>query len=82
MGSIEEQIIKAGLTLPQLTAVAGLYSPAMRTGNLVYTSGQLPLRNGKLVEPGGNGKVNDSNMQDAVQASKVCLLYTSPSPRD
>ncbi|MFZ4525043.1 MAG: RidA family protein [Chlorobium sp.] len=74
MGSIEEKIITAGFTLPQLTTVAGLYSPAMRTGNLVYTSGQLPLQNGRLVDPGGKGKVNDSNMQDAVQASKVAIL--------
>ncbi|MEI6651050.1 MAG: RidA family protein [Chlorobiaceae bacterium] len=74
MGSIEEKIIKAGFTLPQLSAVAGLYSPAMRTGNLVYTSGQLPLRNGKLVEPGGKGRVNDVNIEDAVHASKVALL--------
>ena len=74
MGSIEEHIIRTGFILPQITTVAGLYSPAMRTGNLVYTSGQLPLRNGKLVEPGGKGKVNDLNCEDAVQASKVALL--------
>ncbi len=74
MDSIEERIITAGFILPQLATVAGLYSPAMRTGNLVYTSGQLPLQNGKLVEPGGKGKVNDSNMQDAVQASNIALI--------
>ncbi len=74
MGSIEEKIIKTGFTLPQITTVAGLYSPAMRTGNLVYTSGQLPLWNGKLVEPGGKGKVNDINSEDAAYASKVALL--------
>jgi len=74
MGSIEEQIIKIGFTLPQPATSAGLYSPAIRSGNLVYTSGQLPLRNGKLVEAGGKGKVNDTNWEDAVQASKVALL--------
>jgi enamine deaminase RidA (YjgF/YER057c/UK114 family) len=74
MSSIEEKIIKAGYTLPQLQAAAGLYLPAIRTGNLVYTSGQLPLREGKLIEQGGSGKVNDTVREDAAAASRVALL--------
>ncbi len=74
MGLIEEKIIKAGLILPPLPAVAGLYSPAMRTGHLVFTSGQLPLVEGKLLEPGGTGKVNDANLDAAVYASRIALL--------
>ena len=74
MGIIEEKIIKEGFILPQLPTVAGLYSPAIRTGNLVFTSGQLPLQDGKLIEPGGRGKVNDANMEDAISASRIALL--------
>jgi len=74
MSIIEEKIVKAGFILPQLPPVAGLYSPAIRTGNLVFTSGQLPLRNGILIEPGGSGKVNDANMEEAAYASRVALL--------
>ena len=74
MGIIEEKIIKEGFILPQLPTVAGLYSPAIRTGNLVFTSGQLPLLDGKLIEPGGRGKVSDANMEDAVYASRIALL--------
>ncbi|MEI7695225.1 MAG: RidA family protein [Chlorobium sp.] len=74
MSCIEEKIIEAGFTLPALPAVAGLYSPAMRSGNLVFTSGQLPLRDGKLIEPGGSGKVNEANLEEAAYASRVALL--------
>jgi len=74
MVSIEEKIIKNGLTLPVLISVAGLYSPAIRTGNLVFTSGQLPLCDGKLVEPGGKGRVNEDNIENAVSASRIALL--------
>ncbi|EAT59454.1 RidA family protein [Chlorobium ferrooxidans] len=74
MSSIEEKIIKAGFSLPQPPAVAGLYSPAIRSGNLVFTSGQLPLENGKLIEPGGKGKVNDQGREDAFNAARTALL--------
>ncbi len=74
MNVIEQNIIKAGFILPQLPTVAGLYSPAISSGNLVFTSGQLPLKDGKLIEPGGKGKVNDVRKDDASHASKIALL--------
>ncbi len=74
MSNIEQNIIKAGFILPETPAVAGLYSPAVSSGNLVYTSGQLPLKAGKLIEPGGKGKVNDLRKDDAFHASKIALL--------
>ncbi len=74
MGIIEEKITRIGFILPQLPTAAGLYSPAIRSGNLVYTSGQLPLLDGKLVEPGGMGKVNEECKEDAANASKVAIL--------
>ncbi|MEI8186286.1 MAG: RidA family protein [Chlorobiaceae bacterium] len=74
MSVIEQNIIKAGFLLPQPPAVAGLYSPAIISGNLVFTSGQLPLKDGKLIEPGGKGKVNDVRKDDAFHASRVALL--------
>ncbi len=74
MGIVEEKIITIGLLLPKLPATAGLYSPAMRSGSLVYTSGQLPLIDGKLIEPGGMGKVNEERKEEAFHASRVSLL--------
>ena len=74
MGIVEEKIIKIGLVIPQLPTAAGLYSPAIRSGNQVYTSGQLPLIEGKLIEPGGKGRINDERIDDAVFASRIALL--------
>ena len=74
MSVIEQNIIKAGFILPQLPTVAGLYSPAISSGNLVFTSGQLPLKDGKLIEPGGKGKVNEVRKDEAFHASRVALL--------
>ena len=74
MSVIEQNIIKAGFILPQLPTVAGLYSPAISSGNLVFTSGQLPFKDGKLIEPGGKGKVNEVRKDEAFHASRVALL--------
>ena len=40
-----------GVALPQVVAPLASYVPAVRTGNLVYTSGQLPIEGGKLAGP-------------------------------
>jgi enamine deaminase RidA (YjgF/YER057c/UK114 family) len=74
MSTFEENIVKAGFILPQPANPAGLYIPAVRAGNLVYTSGQLPLVAGKLIEPGGKGKVNQINQEHAAAASRIALL--------
>ncbi|MCF8216227.1 MAG: RidA family protein [Chlorobium sp.] len=74
MSHIEDCIIKAGYHLPGAPAPAGLYLPASRTGNLIFTSGQLPLKDGKLIEPGGKGKVNEINQDDSARAAGTALL--------
>lgn len=42
----------AGLVLPEPAAALGSYVPAVRTGRLVFTSGQLPMRGGELMAAG------------------------------
>jgi enamine deaminase RidA (YjgF/YER057c/UK114 family) len=74
MSHIEERIALAGYRLPLPPVPAGLYLPATRIGDMVYTSGQLPLHEGKLVEPGGKGKVNEINQAEAVKAAGTALL--------
>jgi enamine deaminase RidA (YjgF/YER057c/UK114 family) len=54
--SATERLAAAGLTLPPVAPPVAAYVPAVRTGNYVYTSGQLPLADGKLL---GTGKVGD-----------------------
>lgn len=52
--SAKARLHELGLELPQVVAPLAAYVPAVRTGNLVYTAGQLPFVDGKLT---GTGKV-------------------------
>jgi enamine deaminase RidA (YjgF/YER057c/UK114 family) len=52
-----ERLAELGLTLPSVAPPVAAYVPAVRTGNYVYTSGQLPFVDGKLQ---GAGKVGDT----------------------
>jgi len=67
-----ERLAALGLTLPPVAAPQAAYVPAVRTGNYVYVSGQLPMVDGKLQ---ATGKVGDS--VDAAQAAglaRICAL--------
>lgn len=54
MGTVEQRLEAVGRTVPDVAPPVAVYVPAVRTGNLVYTSGQLPLVAGTLM---GTGKV-------------------------
>jgi enamine deaminase RidA (YjgF/YER057c/UK114 family) len=61
-----------GIALPELVAPLASYVPAVRTGNLVYTSGQLPIMDGKLA---GSGKVGaEVSPEDAKAMARICAL--------
>ncbi|MCF2571645.1 RidA family protein [Brevibacterium sp. UCMA 11754] len=55
MSKTLDRIAELGLTLPAVAVPAGVYVPALRTGNYVYTSGQLPVVDGKLPATGHIG---------------------------
>src|SRR5690625_2396979 len=55
MSKTLDRIAELGLDLPEIAAPAGAYVPALRTGNYVYTSGQLPVVDGKLPVTGHLG---------------------------
>ncbi|EKT82556.1 hypothetical protein WSS_A11773 [Rhodococcus opacus M213] len=61
-----------GLQLPPVAAPAAAYTPALRTGNLVYTSGQLPLVDGSSAYTGKVGA--DTSSQEATAAARICTL--------
>ena len=63
--SATERLAELGLTLPPVAPPVAAYVPAVRTGNYVYTSGQLPLVDGKLQ---GVGKVGDGVTTDEAAA--------------
>jgi enamine deaminase RidA (YjgF/YER057c/UK114 family) len=68
--SIEKRLEELHLLLPEVQT-AGNYLPALRTGNLVFVSGQLPKVEGKIAFKGRVGK--DLNLETARRAAKACL---------
>jgi enamine deaminase RidA (YjgF/YER057c/UK114 family) len=76
MTTPEERLAELGLTLPPAAKPLAAYVPAVRTGNYVYTSGQLPTVDGELVELGKVGTGADASVspEAAKAAARVCLL--------
>jgi len=74
MASFEKKLIESGIVLPEIPSPAGLYQPALRFGDMIYTSGQLPLVAGKLIEPGGKGSVRAECEQEAATAARMAAL--------
>ncbi len=73
--TIEARLAAEGVTLPAAAAPAANYVPFMRTGNLLFTSGQLPLSDGKLVATGLLGRDLDTAAgQDAARACAINIL--------
>ena len=64
MSSVESRLAELGSTLPTPPAAAGAYVPAVRTGNLLYLAGTLPMKDGKVVslnvEAPGKFEVSDA----------------------
>ena len=52
--SVADRLKELAIELPAPAQPRGLYTPAVRSGNLLYVSGQLPTRNGELVATGGS----------------------------
>lgn len=69
---IEKRIKDLKLNLVELAKPQGIYVPAVQTGNLVYTSGQLPLQDNRIVYPGRVGK--EVTLEQAQRASKMALI--------
>jgi enamine deaminase RidA (YjgF/YER057c/UK114 family) len=68
----EGRLAELGRVLPPVAAPVAAYVPAVRTGSYVYTSGQLPLVEGKL---GVTGKVGaEVAAEDAKELAAVCAL--------
>jgi enamine deaminase RidA (YjgF/YER057c/UK114 family) len=66
------KLAELGIELPGVVAPLAAYVPAVRTGNLVYTSGQLPMVAGELVTSGKVG--GDVSPEDAKALARVCAL--------
>lgn len=72
MTTPEQRLEELGLTLPEVVAPLAAYVPAVRTGNLVYTSGQLPVVQGKLAATGKLGA--EVTTEQGAELARVCAL--------
>jgi enamine deaminase RidA (YjgF/YER057c/UK114 family) len=67
-----ERLAELGITLPPVAAPVAAYVPAVRTGNLVYTSGQVPFVAGALHRTGLVGA--EVSAADATECARICAL--------
>jgi enamine deaminase RidA (YjgF/YER057c/UK114 family) len=68
----EDRLAELGLAVPEVAKPVASYVPAVRTGSYVYTSGQVPLRDGQLMMA---GKVGGSvTPEDAFLCAQQCAL--------
>ncbi|GAA0375126.1 LysR family transcriptional regulator [Acrocarpospora corrugata] len=68
----EQRLAELGLTLPAVVAPLAAYVPAVRTGDYVFTSGQLPMVNGQLPATGKVG--GEVSTEQAVELARICAL--------
>lgn len=67
-----ERLAELGLTLPAVVPPVAAYVPAVRSGGLVWTSGQLPIVDGQLAGAGKVGAAVDP--QRAYELARICAL--------
>ncbi|MEU6424634.1 RidA family protein [Microbispora sp. NPDC046973] len=72
MATPEERLAELGLTLPEVVPPLAAYVPAVRTGDLVYTSGQLPLVKGELAVSGKVGA--EVSAEEAKEQARICAV--------
>jgi enamine deaminase RidA (YjgF/YER057c/UK114 family) len=75
MSAVEDRLAELGLTVPEVVPPVAAYVPAVVDGSRVYTSGQLPMVAGQLVQ---TGKVGDGHglvpAEDAKALAQTCAL--------
>ena len=70
--SASARLVELGVDLPVVVKPLGSYVPAVRSGKLVYTSGQLPMQDGKLVRAGKVGV--DVAPEHGKELARICAL--------
>ena len=68
---IEEKIKSIGIKLPIPPNPAGSYIPVVKSGNLLFVSGQIPMEDGKVAF---TGKVSDANIETAQKSARMCAI--------
>ena len=69
---VRAKLAELGLTLPVTALPIAAYVPAVRTGNIVFTAGQLPLVDGAMAQTGKTG--GDVSVERAKELAQICAL--------
>ena len=72
MTTPEERLEAMGISVPEVAKPVAAYVPAVRSGNHVFTSGQLPMREGQLITTGKVG--GEVTADEAVECARQCAL--------
>jgi enamine deaminase RidA (YjgF/YER057c/UK114 family) len=75
-----DRLTELGIELPDVPAPAGAYVPAVRTGNLVYTSGQVPFVDGVIAATGKVGR--EISPEEAKAHARTCALNALAAVHD
>jgi enamine deaminase RidA (YjgF/YER057c/UK114 family) len=70
--SHEARLKELGIELPPVPAAAGLYAPCVRTGNLLFVSGQIPTKDGRPALLGKLGR--EVSVEQAIPLARQCAL--------
>ena len=69
---IEEKIKELGIEIPEAAAPAAMYVPVKKTGNLLFISGQIPVKAGVMQFCGKAGK--ERTLEEAQEAARLCAI--------
>jgi enamine deaminase RidA (YjgF/YER057c/UK114 family) len=69
---VRAKLAEKGLTLPVAAKPVAAYLPAVRTGQIVFTAGQLPLVNGAMADTGKVGA--EITQERAKELAEICAL--------
>ena len=75
-----DKLVELGIELPAVPAPAGAYVPAVRTGNLVYTAGQVPFVDGAIAATGKVGR--EVSPEEAKAHARTCALNALAAVHD
>ena len=70
--SIEENLNKHQVVLPDVATPLGSYRPCVVSGNYIFVSGQLPLKDGELIYKGPVG--SEVTLEQAVESARTCAV--------
>ncbi len=72
MIDVRAKLAEKGLTLPVASKPLAAYVPAVRTGNLVFTAGQLPMVDGAISKTGKLGA--EISIEQGYELAKICAI--------